>query len=71
MADHRVPPFPATPPLVGREREMATLRDALASAMAGRGSLVLIGVAGSRSRGQPGRGEAGHSVAGGLSVWWR
>src|SRR6476646_6101909 len=32
-----------TPPLVGREREQATLREALDHALAGRGSLVLIG----------------------------
>jgi DNA-binding NarL/FixJ family response regulator len=43
MAEPRVPPVPAPPPLVGREREQAILREALASAMAGRGSLVLIG----------------------------
>src|SRR5690349_21974370 len=30
-------------PLVGREPEQATLRDTLAAALAGRGSLVLIG----------------------------
>ncbi len=44
-------PDPAPPPspaaqaggLVGREREQATLRDALAAALAGHGSLVLIG----------------------------
>ena len=40
---HHAAAFHATPPLVGRERELAALRDALASAMAGRGSLVLIG----------------------------
>jgi DNA-binding CsgD family transcriptional regulator len=44
MADHAASPFPApTSPLVGREREQATLRDALAVALTGRGSLVLIG----------------------------
>jgi len=36
-------PVPAAPALVGRERELAALRDALARAFAGRGSLVLIG----------------------------
>src|SRR3954447_22047090 len=35
-------PAPA-PPLVGRERELGALRDALAAALAGRGALVLIG----------------------------
>ena len=34
---------PATPPLVGRAREQAALRAALAAALAGRGGLVLIG----------------------------
>src|SRR5690242_20940743 len=45
MADRTRHPIPAppAPPLVGREREQALLRDALASALAGRGSLVLIG----------------------------
>src|SRR4051812_13577846 len=32
-----------TPPLVGRAREQATLREALAAARTGRGSLVLVG----------------------------
>ncbi|HET8627905.1 MAG TPA: AAA family ATPase [Thermomicrobiales bacterium] len=45
MAD---PPPPAarhgsSPPLVGRAREQAALRDHLAAALAGRGSLVLVG----------------------------
>jgi DNA-binding CsgD family transcriptional regulator len=34
---------PHTPPLVGREREQAIMRDCLAAALAGHGSLVLIG----------------------------
>ncbi|CAA9569352.1 MAG: hypothetical protein AVDCRST_MAG88-2191 [uncultured Thermomicrobiales bacterium] len=33
----------ATPPLVGRDRELATLREHLGAALAGRGSLVLLG----------------------------
>ncbi len=36
-------PDPAAPTLVGREREQAALRAALAAALARRGSLVLIG----------------------------
>src|SRR5262245_54525827 len=37
-------PRPGDPaPLVGRDREQAMLRDALAAALAGRGALVLIG----------------------------
>lgn len=43
MADYAAPPFAAAPTLVGRAREQAILRDALATALAGRGSLVLIG----------------------------
>src|SRR5262245_26855972 len=41
--DGPTPQRGTTPPLVGREREQAALRDALSSALAGRGSLVLIG----------------------------
>ncbi|MDP9372585.1 MAG: AAA family ATPase, partial [Chloroflexota bacterium] len=37
-----LPPHPA-PPLVGRDRELATLREHLAATLAGWGSLVLIG----------------------------
>ncbi len=36
-------PAPTAPALVGRDHEQAALRDALAAALAGRGSLVLIG----------------------------
>src|SRR5688572_8832525 len=43
MSTHAGFPGPAMPPLVGREREQAALRDALAAALAGRGALVLIG----------------------------
>ena len=45
MADqpaHRVP-GPDDPALVGRGRELALLRGALATACAGRGALVLLG----------------------------
>ena len=43
MADYPAASLPAALPLVGRERQLAVLRDALARALAGRGSLVLIG----------------------------
>src|SRR5215210_3239842 len=45
MADTPARPTPrrAQPPLVGREREQALLRDQLAAALAGEGGLVLIG----------------------------
>src|SRR5262249_47318778 len=44
MADRPAPSPPAAAaPLVGREREQAALRDALDAALAGHGSLVLIG----------------------------
>lgn len=43
MADYSAAALPGSPPLVGREREQAELRNALADALAGRGSLVLIG----------------------------
>jgi predicted ATPase len=42
-AHHRAASPTATVPLVGREREQAALREALAAALAGHGSLVLIG----------------------------
>ena len=42
-ADRSPPLAAAAPPLVGRAREQAALRDAFAAALAGRGSLVLIG----------------------------
>src|SRR4051794_41861111 len=43
MAEYAAPSLPASPPLVGREREQAALRQALDAALAGQGSLVLIG----------------------------
>jgi predicted ATPase len=44
MATQSTSPIPnRTSPLVGREREQVMLRDTRASALAGRGSLVLIG----------------------------
>ncbi len=45
MAAQNVRHFPggATPSIVGREREQAILHEQLAAALAGRGSLVLIG----------------------------
>ena len=43
MADQTGHPRPAAPLLVGRERELATLRAAFDAALTGRGSLMLIG----------------------------
>jgi predicted ATPase len=43
MADHLGHADRATAPLVGREREHALLRERLAAALGGHGSLVLIG----------------------------
>ena len=43
MVDYHAASPPAARSLVGRERERATLRAALDTALAGRGSLVLIG----------------------------
>src|SRR5919199_562762 len=45
MADRSCPPFLSTtaPTLVGRERELASLRTGLDAAVGGRGSLILIG----------------------------
>ena len=43
MTDQPALLVPAAPPLVGREREQASLRAALAAALAGRGAMVLIG----------------------------
>src|SRR5690242_7489052 len=43
MATPPASPSPPAPPLVGREREQAVLRDALAAALAGHGTFVLIG----------------------------
>src|SRR4051812_7037940 len=43
MADQPGRPVPAAPLLVGREREQAAPRESLDHALAGRGSLVLIG----------------------------
>ena len=42
-ANPTAPPRPRTPPLVGRSRELALLRDQLAAALAGEGGLVLVG----------------------------
>jgi DNA-binding CsgD family transcriptional regulator/tetratricopeptide (TPR) repeat protein len=40
---HVALPLPSSAPLVGRDRELSTVRTQLADAIAGRGSLVLIG----------------------------
>lgn len=50
------PAAPASIPLIGRDAELATLQRALAEALAGRGSLVLIG-------GEPGIGKTHLSAA--------
>ena len=61
MADPTARPIAiSAPPLVGREREQAALRDHLAAALAGGGTLVLIGEEGGNGAG---RARAGRSTS--------
>ena len=59
MADTpaRTPPRRAQPPLVGREREQALMREQLAAALEGEGGLALIGGEAGIGRAAPDRGK--------------